>query len=176
MKINLSTNKLNLEWVHLPSSFPCSACLSNISTIKKLSNLFRVNSSNNNNWYEFDMSYKDWVWFGLFEWFWFWGWRLRLKMKKIFSMFIITFNFIFLIFKFLILINFHVCTQLSIFYIKKYLHQLWPSQNYGDHGFVKGVKLKGAKVLFLNLGGQNRKFVKLGGQKCILAFRILFLR
>jgi len=31
----------------------------------------------------------------------------------------------------------------------------------GGHGFAKRVKLKGPKVLFLNLGGQNHKFVKL---------------
>ena len=98
-----------------------------------------------------DMSYKDWVWFGLFKWFWFWGWRLGLKMKKIFSMFIISFNFIFLFLKFLILINFHVCTQLSIFYIEKYPHQLWLSQNQGDHDFAKEVKLKGGKSAIFKL-------------------------
>jgi len=35
----------------------------------------------------------------------------------------------------------------------------------GDHEFAKEAKLKGSKGLFLNLGGQNRKFVKLGGPK-----------
>jgi len=38
----------------------------------------------------------------------------------------------------------------------------------GDYGFAKWVKLKGPKVIFLNLGDQNRKFVKLGVHKAIM--------
>ena len=34
MKFNINTNKLNLDLIHLPFHFPCSACSSNISTIR----------------------------------------------------------------------------------------------------------------------------------------------
>ena len=34
----------------------------------------------------------------------------------------------------------------------------------GDHCFVKGLKLWVAKCAILEIGGQNRKFVKLGGK------------
>jgi len=44
-------------------------------------------------------------------------------------------------------------------------HQFWLSQNQRGLWFCNGVKLKGAKMLFSNLGGQNYKFVKLGWPK-----------
>ena len=43
----------------------------------------------------------------------------------------------------------------------------------GDYGFAKWVKLKGLKVLFLNLGDQNRKFVKFRGPK--VHFSLFFI-
>jgi len=43
----------------------------------------------------------------------------------------------------------------------------------GDHEFAKRVKLKGPKMLFLNLGDQNRKFVKLRRPKIYFSLKKL---